>query len=384
MASSNVTTVAVLGAGTMGHGIAELAALSGCNVRLRDVSEDIVRDGYERIEQKMEPLIDRGRISEGTASKALDRIETYIALEDAVAEADFVVETVPEKPGVKSEVFETIDEMTPDDVVLATNTSTLSITELSEATSRPERVCGMHFFNPPVEMELVEIVSGEHSGEATLSTIEHFAESLGKTPICVRKDVPGFVVNRVLAPMLNDAAWLVATNEATVEEVDRTANGELGLPMGCFRLMDYIGIDVAVDVLRNMHDALGGAYEPCPLLLEKVEAGRLGHKTGSGFYDYNSQDPTIDSCRVSDSIAEELMAIAINETTKLVADDVAEASTIDDAMKLGASFRDGPTVVAEEMGYRRLHSVLSDRFDEMGELRYEPAPLLEEWALEVG
>lgn len=377
---TGVETIAVLGAGSMGHGIAEIGALAGYDINLRDIEREFVENGYEKIEWSVQKLTEAGRLTDDEGEATLDRIETYVDLADALADADVVIEVVPEKMELKKEVFADIERYAPDHAVFTTNTSTFSITELSEATDRPERFCGTHFFNPPVRMPLVEVIRGEHTSDGTLDFAEALVESFDKTPIRVRKDVPGFIVNRVLVPMLNEAVWLVHGDDATVAEVDSTATERLGLPMGCFELSDQIGIDVAVDVLEYMHETLGEGYAPCPLLREQVEAGEFGKKTGQGFYDWEAGGADIPSDAARDTVENRLVGVAINEVSKLVAGDVAPPGEIDEAMQLGAGFPEGPTRMAESVGYDTLRETLADLYGTMGAERYEPTALLAEWA----
>lgn len=384
MRATAVDTIAVIGAGTMGHGIAEVAALSGYTVRLRDVSEELVRDGYDRVERSLTKLVEAGRIEETDAASALERIETFVDVEAAVRDADVVIKAVPERMDLKKEVFRELDARTADDVMYATNTSTLSITDLSETVDDPSLFCGMHFFNPPVRMPLVEVIRGEHTSEETLALAESLAESFDKTSIRVRTDTPGFIVNRVLVPMLNEAAWIVHEGDATVAEVDSTATFDLGLPMGGFELCDQIGIDVAVDVLEYMHETLGEGYAPCPLLEQKVEEGALGKKASRGFYDWETGGADVPSDAGDEEIEARLVAVGINEAAKLVSAGAADSAEIDDGLRLGAGFPEGPTRLAAERGYDRLRDVLAARHDETGGVRYAPADQLDEWAAEGG
>ncbi len=373
----DIDTIAVLGAGTMGHGIAEVAALAGYEVRLRDIEEDLVKEGYDQIEWSLNKLAEKDQITEEAAESALASIEPIVDLGEAVSDADVVIEAVPERFDIKEDVFATVDEHAPPAAIIASNTSSISITDLSETTDRPAQFCGMHFFNPPIRMPLVEVIAGDHTDEAALETIEALAEDFDKTPVRVRKDSPGFIVNRVLVPVMNEAAWLVHEGEATIEAVDATTTFELGLPMGTFELADQVGIDVAVDVLEYIHGELGDAYEPAPLLAEKVDAGELGKKTDQGFYDYDDGGVEVDADAVDDSIAAGLLAVMANEVAKLLAEDVAALGDIDDAMMLGAGFPDGPSRLAEGHGLAALYEHLTERYDETGHPRYRPSDRLE-------
>jgi len=380
MQLEDVQHVTVLGAGNMGHGIAEVAALAGYDVALRDIEEEFVQDGYDQIEWSLGKLAEKDRIGEDEAEAALDRVEAFVDLEDSLADADVVVEVVPEKMAIKKDVYGEVVEYAPDEAVFVTNTSSLSITELSEVTDRPERFCGMHFFNPPVRMDLVEVISGKHTSEDTLELIEGLAESMGKTPVRVRKDSPGFIVNRVLVPLMNEAAWIVESGDATLETVDSTTKFDMGLPMGSFELADQVGIDVGYHVLEYMHEVLGDAYRPCPLLVEKVEAEELGKKTGSGFYDYENGGAQIPSDAIDADVRKRLLAVMANEVAGLIGNDVADAPAIDRAVMLGAGFPDGPAKLADNEGLAELVDVLDTLHEETGETRYEATDALREAA----
>ncbi|MDV7348803.1 3-hydroxyacyl-CoA dehydrogenase NAD-binding domain-containing protein [Halorubrum distributum] len=381
MQLEDVQRVAVLGAGNMGHGIAEVAALAGYDVSLRDINDELVQNGYDQIEWSLGKLAEKDRIGDDEADAALDRVDAFVDLEDALDGADVVVEVVPEKMAIKKDVYDEVVEHAPDEAVFVTNTSSLSITELSEVTDRPERFCGMHFFNPPVRMDLVEVISGKHTSEDTLELIEGLAESMGKTPVRVRKDSPGFIVNRILVPLMNEAAWIVESGDATMEAVDSTTKFDMGLPMGSFELADQVGVDVGYHVLEYMHEVLGDAYRPCPLLGEKVEAEDLGKKTGKGFYDYEDGDGAqIPSDAIDADVRRRLLAVMANETAGLIGNDVADADDIDEAVKLGAGFPDGPAKLADEEGLDTLVETLDALAEETGEARYEATDYLREAA----
>ena len=379
-----INTVTVLGAGNMGHGIAEVAALAGYDVVMRDITEEFVQNGYDQIEWSLGKLAERDRISEEEAEAALSRVTPVVEMEEAVAETDFLIEAVPEKMEIKKEVYGEVERYAPEDAIFTTNTSSLSITELSEVTERPKRFCGMHFFNPPVRMDLVEVISGAHTAEETLELTEELAEAFGKSPVRVHKDSPGFIVNRVLVPLMNEAAWIVHSNEATISEVDSTVKYDMGQPMGSFELADQVGIDVGYHVLEYMHETLGDAYEPCPLLVEKVEAEAFGKKSGRGFYDYDEGGAEIPPDEGSEAIEARLTAVMANEVAKLIGNDVADARAIDEATTLGGGWPEGPAKVADSYGLDSLAETLESLSEETGSERYEPAAYLREAAEEGG
>ena len=376
----DIETIAVLGAGNMGHGIAEVAALAGYDVNMRDIKDEFVQNGYDQIEWSLGKLAEKGQISEEEADATLERITPLVDFEEAASDADVVIEAVPEQMEIKKDVYQELEQYAPDHAIFATNTSSLSVTELSEVTERPEQFCGMHFFNPPVRMALVEVISGAHSSDETLDTIEALADDFGKSPVRVRKDSPGFIVNRVLVPLMNEACWVVHDDVATVAEVDSTTSFEMGMPMGAFELGDQVGHDVTLHVLEYMHEVLGDAYQPCPLLESKVDAEELGKKTGKGFYDYENGGVDIPSDEIRDDVADRLVAVMANEVGKLVANDVAPVRDIDEAMGLGAGFPEGPARMADEHGLDTLVDTLEDLHEETGAARYEAADGLREAA----
>ncbi len=372
MRLEDVERLAVLGAGTMGHGIAAVAALAGYDVTMRDVETELVRDGYDRIERSLDSLVDSGRIDEGDAAAALDRVEPLVDVAAAVDDADVVVEAVPERMAVKTDVYGDLERLAPDRAVFVTNTSSLPITDLAAASDRPERFCGMHFSNPPVRMDLVEVVPGDHTDGDTAELIEGLAESMGKTPVRVRNDSPGFVVNRILLPLMNEAAWIVESGEATVATVDSTATDGIGLPMGPFELADHVGIDVGHHVLEFLADELSAAYRPCPLLGRKVERDELGKKTGEGFYEYGDGGTGAAAAdgRVDEDVQRRLLAVMANEVAALIGADVADRETIDRAVVLGAGFPDGPATLAADAGLDLLRDTLDSLAATTGAERY--------------
>jgi enoyl-CoA hydratase/3-hydroxyacyl-CoA dehydrogenase len=385
MDADDIETIAVLGAGSMGHGIAEVAAMAGYDVRLRDIDEDLVTDGYENIEWSLEKLAERDQLTDEEADAALERVTPVVDLEEALTGVEFVVEVVPEKMEIKRDVYEDVEEHAPEEAIFASNTSSLSISDLAEFTDRPEKFCGMHFFNPPVRMALVEVISGAETAEETLETTEDLAEAFGKTPVRVRKDSPGFIVNRVLVPLMNEACWMVSEGDADVSEIDSATKFDMGLPMGAFELGDQVGNDVTYHVLEYLHETLGDAYEPAPFLEETVEKERYGRKTGEGFYDYDDGDgPDIPPDAGSEEIEHRLLATMANEVGKLLEADVAPAADVDEAVMLGAGFPEGPAKMADDAGLDALVERLNERHEETGAARYEAAEGLREAAAAGG
>jgi len=276
---------AVIGAGTMGNGIAHVYAQYGWSVTLIDVSQLALDKARATIQANLDRQAKKGAIPSDAAPQILGRIQTSTALEAAAA-AQFVVEAATENPTLKFSIFESIDRVCADDVILASNTSSISITEIAARTKRPANVIGMHFMNPVPVMQLVEVIRGHATSDATTKTVLEMAKALGKVPVEVQ-DYPGFVANRILMPMINEAVYTVMEGVATVEAVDTVMKLGMAHPMGPLALADFIGLDVCLAILEVMHKGLGDPkYRPCPLLRRMVAAGYLGRKSGRGFYTY--------------------------------------------------------------------------------------------------
>ena len=281
-----MSKVAVIGAGTMGNGIAHLFAQNGWDVTLIDVVEPQLEKAIATITKNMNRQIKKGALEEADRDAALGRITTANTL-DAVSGAELVIEAATEKTDLKFEIFEKLDGLADDGVVLASNTSSISITEIAARTKRPDKVIGMHFMNPVPVMKLVEIIRGLGTSDETTKSVMDTASALGKTPVEVN-DFPGFVANRILMPMINEAAYCVMEGVATPAAVDTVMKLGAAHPMGPLALADLIGLDVCLSILEVMHEGLGDSkYRPCPLLRKLVAAGRLGRKSGQGFHEYS-------------------------------------------------------------------------------------------------
>ena len=282
-----IKKVTVLGAGLMGHGITQVAAqVAKYEVYMRDIKQEFLDNGMKMINGSLQRFLKKGEMTEAEVNQILSRIHPALDLKEAVADADLIIEAVTENPELKKKVLAEADAQAKPDAIIATNTSSISITELASATSRPEKFAGMHFFNPPQVMKLIEIIRGAKTSDETLNTIVEVAKNMGKEPIVCKKDVAGFVVNRVLIPALNEAVALVNEDVASPEDIDKAIKLGLNWPMGPLTLLDYVGLDTTLAITEVMQKELDQKYQANPLLRQMVRAGLLGRKSGRGFYNW--------------------------------------------------------------------------------------------------
>ncbi len=292
--------IAVIGAGTMGNGIAHTFAQSGFKVQLIDVNKASLEDGIATITKNLDRLIAKEKISEADKNKTLANITTHTNINEGVDNTDLVVEAATENVDLKLNIFKQLDEACDKNTILATNTSSISITQIAAVTSRPDKVIGMHFMNPVPIMKLVEIIRGYNTSDEVTNTIMELSKNLGKVPVEVN-DYPGFVANRILMPMLNESIETLYNGVAGVEEIDTVMKLGMAHPMGPLQLADFIGLDVCLSILNVMYDGFKNPkYAPCPLLVNMVRAGKLGIKSGEGFYDYSE-------CRKAEKIAKQFL-----------------------------------------------------------------------------
>jgi enoyl-CoA hydratase/3-hydroxyacyl-CoA dehydrogenase len=336
--------LAIIGAGEMGHGIAELAALHGHEVHMRDVKPEFLDRGMERIRWSLGKLVEKNQIRQDQRDEALGRIHATLSLEDACRNADVAIEAVFEDLNLKRRIFQELDHAAPKKTILASNTSALPITNMASATKRPEKVVGMHFFNPPMLMPLVEVIRGEATSDGTLSAAVELAKSLGKTVVVVKKDVPGFITTRVLGPYFEEAAWIHEKEGIPIETIDAAMRFRAGFPMGPFELADQVGIDVLYHLIKN-------AKRPVPRSVQALmDAKKIGRKVDEGFYPYKTGRPNLKPEMGQGFDPIRILGPMINEAAELVALDVASPSEIDEAMRLGTAFPKGPLATADDLG----------------------------------
>lgn len=280
--------ITVIGSGTMGNGIAHVFAQQGFQVSLVDLKEDFLQKAVSTISKNMDRQVAKGKLSEEDKTASLSRISTFTDLKSGVSSADLVIEAATENLSIKLDLFRQLDELTPKSAILATNTSSISITKIAAVTQRAGQVIGMHFMNPVPVMKLVEVIRGYATSDEVTNEIMELSKKLGKVPVEVN-DYPGFVANRILMPMINEAIYSLYEGVAGVEEIDTVMKLGMAHPMGPLQLADFIGLDVCLSILRVLHDGFGNPkYAPCPLLINMVEAGYKGVKSGEGFYQYTA------------------------------------------------------------------------------------------------
>lgn len=360
--------VTVIGAGEMGHGIAELLALHGYTVSMRDIKQEYLDRGMERLRWSLDKLVEKAQVTRQQADEALARIHPTLSLEEACRDADFVIEAVFEDVELKKKVFHEIDEVAPDKTILASNTSAIPITNMAIATRRPAKVVGMHFFNPAMLMPLIEVIRAEKTSDATLQAAVDLSKALGKTAIVVRKDVPGFITTRVLAPYMSEAAWIHYQEKIPVETIDAAMRYKAGFPMGPFELADQVGIDL----IFTMNEKSGLAMPP--MFQQLYAARKFGKKSGEGFYSYKEGKPKLTPEMGASFDPLRILAPIIDEAAELVAMDVASPAEIDEAMRLGTAFPKGPLALADDLGIDKVLAALKNH------PRFKPAKILVDMA----
>ena len=347
-----VRTIAVLGAGDMGHGVAELAAIKGFEVRLRDLSEDVLSKAMAKVRASLDKLVQKQQLTKDAADAAFARIRATTSLAQAVADADLVVEAVPERLDVKRKVFAEVEQHARPEAVLASNTSAIRIREIAEPLRDKRRLVGMHFFNPVLLMDLVEVIPGPDSSPEAVRVVQDVSKRLGKTVVTLRKDTPGFVTSRLIGVWVGAGVLAHEAKLAEKEAIDAAMKFKAGFPMGPFELADYTGLDIGMHAADHIAERLGDAYRAGPSLRALVEKGMLGKKTGRGFYEWDGgrMRATLNAEMGKGFDPAFVMAVVANEAAKLVEEGVASAQEIDLAMRHGTAFPKGPLEWADEVG----------------------------------
>lgn len=380
LTAEKIEKAAVIGSGAMGHGITELLAMNGYEVTMVDINDQILQKAKEKIAWSLNKFVEKRRIRQEDADAALSRVATTTSYEQAGKDVDFAIEASPENMELKRTVFAKLDQVTPPQAILASNTSTLSITEMGKATKRPEKIVGMHFFNPPQMMALVEVIKGDNTSQDTITTVVELAKKLGKTPIIVRKDVRGFIVNRILGVAFNEAFWTYQRKEATMQGIDSSVKYNGGFPMGWFELADFVGLDIAYEVGKILYEAYGERFKPCSEVIDPlIKDHKYGQKTGVGFYDWTKGRPRIPFNLLDEYDVDRSWAVAVNEAAWLISDDAANPEDIDTGMKLGTYWPQGPCEHADRTGLDVIISKLKELHSKYNMEMYKPCPLLEEY-----
>ncbi|MBI9075665.1 MAG: 3-hydroxyacyl-CoA dehydrogenase family protein [Desulfatibacillum sp.] len=375
MEFADVKKVAVIGSGDMGHGICQVAAMAGYTVAMKDVKQEFLDRGMTRIAESLDILLSKNKITEQDKEDILARISATTDTAKAVGDAQIVIEAVPEIMDLKKSVFSDVSANAPANAILATNTSTMSITEISKSVSNPRRFAGLHFFNPVNRMKLVEIIKGAETSDDTARVLVQFTEAIKKIPVVVLKDSPGFIVNRINAP--NQALLSAILDEGKIkpDELD-TAMKMVGMPQGPYELADYVGLDVFVHTLTYYAETLSPEFKPGKYLTAKVKAGDLGKKTGKGIYDWSTGKPVIDTSRNCQDITPmEMLAIQINEAVRVFKEGIAASvADIDLAVVHGMKAMAGPFAICSGMQPGQLTEALQKLEDRFGLAIFKAEP----------
>ncbi|MGC9122618.1 MAG: 3-hydroxyacyl-CoA dehydrogenase NAD-binding domain-containing protein [Thermoplasmata archaeon] len=373
-----IKNIAVIGSGEMGHGIAEVFAIKGYSVNLEDISEEILKKAKDQIFESLKKLEEKGKLGKEKAEDVLSRINFTTNFQDAVKDADLVIEAVPEKEDLKKKIFADLEKYTRNDAILTSNTSNIRITDIAKDLKYKDRVAGLHFFNPPIMMKLVEVIKGEETSENTINILMDIVKKIDKTPVRVNKDSPGFIVNRINAPDMLFFCLLIENNVATPEEIDAFAKMQ-GLPMGPYELIDYVGIDVVYHSMEYYARTLNPDYAKCNVYKDLYSKGYLGKKTGRGFYDWSQGRPKIDTNKATDKVSLlDLFAIEINEAVKLIEEDVANPEDIETAVKLGLNRPFGPISVAKSLTNAEVKEKLEELANRFKNSVFEPAETIKQ------
>jgi len=373
-----VKNITVLGSGVMGHGIAQVSATAGYNVVLRDIKKEFLDKAMEKIKWSLDKLVSKEKISKEEGESIFSRITPIVDLSEAVKDAELIIEVVPEIMDLKKKVYEELDKVAAPEVIFASNTSTLPITEIANTTSRPEKFIGIHFFNPPQLMKLVEVIPGEKTSQEVTDLTLEYVNSVNKVAVVCRKDVPGFIINRLFIPMVHEACFLKDRTGATLEEIDSAVKFKLGFPMGIFELADFTGMDVIHKATTEMYLRDKKVINPHPLVEKMFDDKKLGQKSGEGYYKYS--DDKYERVSLSEELAAkcnpiQIVANILNNAAWLISNGASDIEEIEKAAKLGLGLKKPLFETAKEIGIGKIVEELNKLANEHGEF-YKPDPLL--------
>ena len=373
-----VKNITVLGSGVMGHGIAQVSATAGYNVVLRDIKQEFLDKAMEKIKWSLDKLVSKEKISKDEGDSIFARITPIVDLNEAVKNAELVIEVVPEIMDLKKSVYAELDKAAGPEVIFASNTSTLPITEIANTTSRPEKFIGIHFFNPPQLMKLVEVIPGEKTGQEITELTQEFVKSVNKQAVLCRKDVPGFIINRLFIPMVHEACFAQDRTNATLEEIDSAVKFKLGFPMGIFELADFTGMDVIHKATTEMHLRDKKVINPHPTVEKMFDEKKLGQKSGEGYYKYS--DDKYERVTLSEELAKkfnpiQLVANIVNNAAWLITNGASDIEEIEKAAQLGLGLKKPLFETAKEIGIKNIVDELNKLAEKHGEF-YKPDSLL--------
>ena len=376
--SVSINKITVLGSGVMGHGIAQVSAMAGYNVVLRDIEQSFLDKAMEKIRWSLNKLAEKQKITQVEADRIFARITPIVDLKTALAGADLLIEAVPEDMNLKKKVYAEVDVAADQKTLYASNTSTLPITEMAALTSRPDRFIGLHFFNPPQLMPLVEVIPGSKTNAGMVDMAMDFIRHVGKQPVLCKKDVAGFIVNRVFIPLVHEAAYCMDRDRASMTQIDSAVKFRLSFPMGIFELADYTGLDVIHKATVEMHSRDTKVILPHPTIKKLFEEKNLGQKTGKGFYVYKGDkyeriNLTEEQAATYDPI--KLLAVAANNAAWLITNGVCSKEELEKALKLGMGLKKELFVTVREFGAQSVVNTLREMAERYGAF-YEPDPYL--------
>ena len=373
-----IKNITVLGSGIMGHGIAQVSAMAGYNVVLRDIEQKFLDKAIEKIKWSLDKLVSKEKISENERDDIFSRIKPIVDLKDAVHDCDLVIEAVPEIMDLKKKVYGELDKAAGEQVIFASNTSTLPITEIANTISRPKKFIGIHFFNPPQLMKLVEVIPGQETSDEITNLTINFVKSVNKVPVTCRKDVPGFIVNRLFIPLVHEACYVMERQKIQKTEIDSAVKFNLGFPMGIFELADFTGLDVIHKATLEMHVRDKKVILPHATIERLFNEKKIGQKSGEGFYKYS--DDKYERVPLSEELAEkcdpvQIIANILNNAAWLVTNNASDIDEIEKAANLGLGLKKPLFETANEIGIKKIVEELKKLSDKHG-VFYEPDPLL--------